>query len=170
MAGLQASMEPLRGESPRRRAATLGQSAARRERVLRRKLVVLEERAEHLEALVVVILLKELADLEHLGLELGVRGLVHSELGLLRLDLRLQQAEGVRVRDLHAGLRVLGQLLVGLAQLVLAVGVGAVLAEVALFVLLEVLADLRFIIIVRDVQHLELDLHRQLLRTQEGQN
>ena len=41
--------------------------------------------------------------------------------------------------------------------------IGAVLAEVALLILLEILAHLRLVVIVRDVEHFILDFYGQLL-------
>lgn len=38
-------------------------------------------------------------------------------------------------------------------------GIGTILAEVALLFLLKVLADLRLIVVVRDVEHLVLDFN-----------
>jgi len=125
--------------------------------VLGTDFVVLEQSLEDLHALVVPLLAEEIADLEDLVFHLQV-GLIQDEAGLESLDLGLEQAEGVRIGNFHVGSDFEGQLLVRLAQLFAAVGVCAVLAEVTLLFLLEVLADLGLVVVVGDVQHLVLHL------------
>ena len=125
------------------------------QRILSRYLVVLKHRFQDLHALLVMLGLEELADLEDLALHLLVL-VIEDEPGLDGLDLGLEEAEGVGIGDIEAGSHINGQLFIRLAKLVSAVGVCAILAKVALLLLLEVLADLRLVVVVRDVQHLVL--------------
>ena len=89
--------------------------------------------------------------------------LAEDEPGLNSLHLRFQQAESIRIRNFEATADINGQLFIGLAEFIASVSIGAVLAEVTLLLLLKVLADLRLIVVVRNVEHLVLHLYRQLL-------
>ena len=88
---------------------------------------------------------------------------VEEESGLQGLNLRLEEAEGVRVRDLQAQTHVRWQLFIRLAQLSLSMRIRAVLAKVTLLVLLEILANLSLVVVVRDVEHFVLHFDWQLL-------
>ena len=83
-----------------------------------------------------------------------------NESRLDRLHLGLKQAERVRIGDVEAGANIDRELFVWLAELVAAMSIGTVLAEMALLLLLEVLAHLRLVVVVRDVQHLILHFYR----------
>ena len=88
--------------------------------------------------------------LEHLPdyLELLLVGGRHEEFHVGRVWL----VEGSRVREDH------WQVVVGISQLAVAVSVGAVLAELAVPCLIEVLAALGLVVVVGDVEHLHLDV------------
>ena len=110
----------------------------------------------------VLLLAEETARLENRLHHLLVL-VIQKESRLQSFNLRLEKAERVGIGDLEADADVGGQLLIRLAQLFLAVRVRAVLAEVALLLLLEVLAHLSFVIVVGDVEHLVLHFDGQLL-------
>ncbi len=88
---------------------------------------------------------------------------VQKERGLDGFDLSLEQTECIWVCDFKTDSDVCRQLLVRLSQLVFSMRVGAVLAKVALLFLFEVLAHLRLVVVIRDVQHLVLNLDWKLL-------
>lgn len=83
---------------------------------------------------------------------------VQVEARLHRLNLMFEQVEGIRVRVFEPSTHIRWKFLIWLAHLIFAMCVRTVLAKVALLLLLEVLADLCLIVIVRNVQHLVLDL------------
>ena len=132
------------------------------QRVLRRDLIVLQHRFKDLHALLIVLRLEQLADFEDLALHLLVL-VIQDEPGLDGLDLCLEEAEGIGVCDIETSSHINGQLFIRFAQLVAPMSIRAVLAEVALLLLLEVLAHLRLVVVVRDVQHLILHFDGKLL-------
>mmetsp|Transcript_42955 Transcript_42955/g.56833 ORF Transcript_42955/g.56833 Transcript_42955/m.56833 type:complete len:183 (-) Transcript_42955:29-577(-) len=79
------------------------------------------------------------------------------------LNLRFEEAEGVGIGDLETDADVHGQLFIRLAQLFAPMGIRTVLAEVTLLVLLEILANLRLVVVVGNVQHFVLHFYWQLL-------
>lgn len=105
----------------------------------------------------------------------GLEYLVHDSLvlaveekgGLEGFDLGFEEAESIWVRDFKAYPDIGGQLFIRLAQLLSSVGVGAVLAEVTLLLLLKVLANLGFVVVVGDVEHFVLHFNRKLLKKQQ---
>jgi hypothetical protein len=73
---------------------------------------------------------------------------------------------GLITHLLLEGQSVGGQFLVGLSQLMFSVGIGAVFAKATHCLIVEVLALLRFVIVVRNIQQFELHFHRQRLQYQ----
>ena len=134
--------------------------------ILGRYLIVLEERFQNLHALFVLLVLEEVADLEHFVLYMALL-VIEDEAGLHGLDLGFEEAESVGIRDVKAGANVDGKLFVRFAQFVFAVSIGTVLAEVTHLFLLEVLAHLRLVVVVRDVEHLVLHFDGQLLQNRQ---
>lgn len=94
---------------------------------------------------------------------------IEEKSGLEGFHLGFEEAESIWICDFKAYSNVGGQLFIRLAQLLSSVGVGAVLAEVALLLLLEVLANLGFVVVVGDVQHFVLDFNRKLLKNRKRQ-
>ena len=128
-------------------------------RVLCRYLVVLEQSFENLHALFVALVLKEIANLDNLGFDLLVF-LFENKSGLQGLNLGFEEAKGIWIGDFQILAETNWQLFIWLPQFFFAVSIGAVLAEVTLFFLLKVLAHLRLIVVIRDVQHLILHFNR----------
>ena len=110
-----------------------------------------------------LILLEILADFKHLFIHCGGYRIALCETRLECLNLGVEQAEGPWVGDFQTGQCVWWQLLVGLSEFRPAMCVRAVFSEVALCSLLIILADLSFVIIVRNIQHFVLHFQGQLL-------
>jgi len=129
---------------------------------LGRDLATLEELGHNVERLLVLLLSEEIAGLEYLVHHMLV--LTIKEKGRLKcLNLRFEEAEGVGIGDLETDADVHGQLFIRLAQLFAPMGIRTVLAEVTLLVLLEILANLRLVVVVGNVQHFVLHFYWQLL-------
>jgi hypothetical protein len=125
-------------------------------------LATLEELGHNVERLLVLLLSEEIAGLEYLVHHMLV--LTIKEKGRLKcLNLRFEEAEGVGIGDLETDADVHGQLFIRLAQLFAPMGIRTVLAEVTLLVLLEILANLRLVVVVGNVQHFVLHFYWQLL-------
>ena len=138
-----------------------------------RDLVILEESFENLHALIFLLRLKKVGDVLDLVLNILALNLVllaENESGLDSLHLSFQESKSVWIRNLEARAYIDGQFFVRLAELIFSVGIGTILAEVALLFLLKVLADLRLIVVVRDVEHLVLDLNWKLLEEKRYKN
>ena len=102
---------------------------------------------------------KEIANLNNLGFDLLIF-LIENESGLQGLNLSFEKAKGIWIGNFQILADTNWQLFIWLAKFFFAVSVGAVLAEVALFFLLKVLAHLRLIVVIWDVQHLILHFNR----------
>lgn len=130
-------------------------------------LVILEESFEDLHALIFLLRLKKVGDVLDLVLNILALNLVllaEDESGLDSLNLGFQESKSIWICDLEAWAYVDRQFFVRLAELIFSMGIGTILTEVALLFLLKVLADLRLIVVVRDVEHLVLDLNWELLK------
>lgn len=78
------------------------------------------------------------------------------------MDLGAEETESVQIGDWDG---LSGQFLVRFAQFVLTVCVGAVASVLTLLLLLEVLANLRLVVVVWNVKHFVLYFNRKLLLT-----
>ena len=128
-----------------------------------RDLLILDQTLQHFEALVFLLGLEAVADVEDLLFDFGVSAVVDNETWREGLELTRQKFESIWVGDLKSVGCVDGQLLVGLAKLLFSVGIGAVLSKVAWLALLKELADLCLVVVVWDVQHFHLNLNWQRL-------
>ena len=132
---------------------------------------------QNLHAFLVLVRSEQLGDLLDLALQvvvvaalsgcgvlwLGRRRLINDKLRLNSLNLSFQKAESIWVCDIESITHILGQLLVRLAHLLATVSIRAIFSKMTHFLLLKVLADLRLVVVVRDVQHLVLHLKWKLL-------
>jgi len=130
--------------------------------ILRGNLARLEQSRHDIERLLVLLVAEQVTRLKNLVHDTLVF-VVQEDGGADVADLGLEQAKGVGVRDISAHTDVGGQLFVRLAQLFLTVGIGAVLAKVAIAFSLEVFANLSFVVVVRNIEHFVLDFDWKLL-------
>ena len=139
------------------RVGRLGLSMGSGLRELGRSVAVGEQIMQCFQARLFLIILETLTDFENLFLHCGLHWISLHKSRLESLNLGVEQAEGTRIGNFQTGKGIRRQLLVGLPQFNHPMRIRTVFAEVACLVLLIVLANLRFIVIVRDVEHFVLD-------------
>ena len=106
---------------------------------------------------------EQVTNLEYLAFYLLVF-IVEDKSWLNGLNLSLEETESIWICDIEAGAHLYRKFFVGLAQLVSSMGIRAIFTKVTLLFLLEVLAHLCFVVVVRYVQHLILHFNWQLLQ------